>query len=86
MKGDAAGVIARLFPDAPELYARRGWHLPRSIGRVYDASRAERVLGFRCETDFSRVLDALRTGAPLPFAHDADYVSPQVRAGAGAMR
>ena len=86
LKGDAAGVIARLFPDAPELYARRGWHLPRSIGRVYDASRAERVLGFRCETDFSRVLDALRTGAPLPFAHDADYVSPQVRAGAGAMR
>ncbi|MGW5957522.1 NAD-dependent epimerase/dehydratase family protein [Methylorubrum thiocyanatum] len=86
LKEDAAGVIARLFPDAPDLYARRSWHLPRRIGRVYDASRAERVLGFRCETDFSRVLDALRTGAPLPFAHDADYVSPQVRAEAGSPR
>ncbi|TFZ60327.1 NAD(P)-dependent oxidoreductase [Methylorubrum sp. Q1] len=86
LKEDAAGVVARLFPDAPGLYARRGWHLPRSIGRVYDASRAERVLGFRCETDFSRVLDALRTGAPLPFVHDADYVSPQMRAEARPMR
>ncbi|MEN3211807.1 NAD(P)-dependent oxidoreductase [Methylorubrum populi] len=86
LKEDAAGVIARLFPDAPDLYARRSWYLPRRIGRVYDASRAERVLGFRCETDFSRVLDALRTGAPLPFAHDADYVSPQVRAEVGSPR
>ncbi|MBB2962130.1 NAD-dependent epimerase/dehydratase family protein [Methylobacterium sp. R2-1] len=80
LKEDAAGVIARLFPDAPRLYAQRGWHLPTRIGRVYDASRAERVLGFRCATDFSCVLDALRTDTPLPFAHDAGYVSPQVRA------
>lgn len=77
LKADAPAVIARHFPDAAELYARQGWELPRSIGRVYDSGLAERVLGFRCETGFADVLDALRTGAPMPFAHDASYVSPQ---------
>lgn len=77
LKADAAAVIARCFPEAAALYARQGWQLPRSIGRVYDAGLAERVLGFRCETGFGEVLDALRTGAPMPFAHDASYVSPQ---------
>ena len=57
--------------------ARRGWRLPTSIGRVYDASRIERVLGFRCATDFGSVLAALRSGSGLPFAHDPDYQSPK---------
>ena len=76
LKRDAAGVIARLFPDAPELYARRGWRLPASLGRVYDASLAERVLGFRAAVDFAAVLAALRENRPLPFAHDPGFVSP----------
>jgi nucleoside-diphosphate-sugar epimerase len=76
LKRDAAAVVARHFPSAPAIYAARGWHLPASIGRVYDATRAERVLGFRCETDFAAVLDALGAGRPLPFAHDPGYVSP----------
>jgi nucleoside-diphosphate-sugar epimerase len=80
LKQDAAAVVARYFPDAPDLYARRGWRLPASIGRVYDAGLAERELGFRCRTDFGAVLEALRTGAPLPFAHDPDYVSPSTLA------
>ena len=78
LKHDAPAVIARHFPDAAELYAKRGWQLPAGIGRVYDAGLAERVLGFRCESDFASVLAALRTGVPLPFAHDADYVSPAI--------
>lgn len=73
LKRDAAAVVRRYFPDAPALYAQRGWRLPASIGRVYDATLAERVLGFRCATGFSRVLDALRTGRSLPFAHDPGY-------------
>ena len=77
LKRDAAAVIARHFPDAPELYARAGWTLPASIGRVYDASRIQRELGFRCETDFAAVLDALRSGEPMPFAHDPSYSSPK---------
>jgi hypothetical protein len=76
LKRDAAGVVARYFPDAPALYRQAGWRLPTGIGRVYDSSRAERVLGFRCRTDFGTVLDALRLGAPLPFADDPAYVSP----------
>jgi nucleoside-diphosphate-sugar epimerase len=70
LKRAAAEVIERHFPDAPALYARRGWRLPTSIGRVYDAGRIERVLGFRCATDFSRVLDALRSDRKLPFAYE----------------
>jgi UDP-glucose 4-epimerase len=74
---DAPAVIARHFPDAPALYAARGWRLPAYIDRVYDAGKAERRLGFRCRTDFAAVLDALRAGAPLPFAHDPDYLPPK---------
>lgn len=76
LKADAASVVARYFPEAPEIYARAGWVLPRSIGRVYDASRAERVIGFRCRTDFAAVLEAVRTCAPLPYAHDPSYAGP----------
>ncbi|MCW3836131.1 NAD-dependent epimerase/dehydratase family protein [Sphingomonas canadensis] len=77
LKADAPAVIARYFPDAAALYAARGWQLPDSIGRVYDAGHAERVLGFRCETGFAEVLAALRGGGPMPFAHDPAYVSPK---------
>jgi UDP-glucose 4-epimerase len=73
LKRAARDVGARHFPDAPELYARHGWQLPMSIGRVYDTGRIERVLGFRCATSFASVWDALRTGGNLPFAHDPDY-------------
>jgi UDP-glucose 4-epimerase len=76
LKTDAAALIARRFPDAPALYADRGWRLPTSIGRVYDPGRAERVLGFRCATDFGGILDALRARRPAPFIHDPSYGSP----------
>lgn len=74
---DAPAVIARHFPDAAALYAQAGWTLPAHIDRVYDAGKAERLLGFRCVTDFAAVLGALREGGDLPFAHDPDYVPPK---------
>jgi nucleoside-diphosphate-sugar epimerase len=74
---DAPAVIHRYFPEAAELYARAGWQLPGHIDRVYDPSRAERELGFRCRTDFTAVLEAIRGGLPLPFVHDPTYVSPK---------
>lgn len=83
LKRDAVTVIARHFPDAPALYAAKNWELPKSIGRVYDAALAGKLLGFRCETDFAIVLDALRQNKPLPFAHDANYISPKEIAGVG---
>jgi nucleoside-diphosphate-sugar epimerase len=77
LKHDARAVIARHFPEAVGLYAGRGWTLPTTIGRVYDASLAERELGWRAETDFGTVLTALRDGGELPFRHDPGYVSPK---------
>jgi UDP-glucose 4-epimerase len=77
LKRDAAAVVCRHFPDAAQLYAARGWQLPASLGRVYDAGHAERRLGFRCRTGFAEVLAALQSGTPLPFAHDPAYVSPK---------
>ena len=77
LKTDAAGLIAERFPEAPALYAARGWQLPQSIGRVYDPAAIERDLGFRCATDFAAVLAALEEGGPLPFAHDPGYVPPK---------
>jgi nucleoside-diphosphate-sugar epimerase len=74
---DAPAVIGHHFPQAADLYARAGWQLPDHVDRIYDPSRAERVLGFRCRTDFTSVLDALAAGRPLPFAHDPNYVSPK---------
>jgi UDP-glucose 4-epimerase len=84
LKTNAAEVVKRIFPDAPRLYARYGWRLPVSIGRVYDASDAERRLGFRCRTTFSSVLEALRHDRDLPFDHDPAYVSPGATATGGA--
>lgn len=79
LKADAAAVIRTCFPDAAALFAARGWELPKSLGRVYDAGLAERELGWRARTDFAAVLAALREGGPLPFAHDPAYMSPLVK-------
>ncbi|MEO5492660.1 MAG: NAD(P)-dependent oxidoreductase [Sphingomonas sp.] len=76
LKRDARAVIDRYFPDAAGLYTARGWTLPDSIGRVYDAGLIEREMRFRCNTDFAAVLTALREGRDNPFEHDANYVSP----------
>ena len=74
---DAPAVIARYFPEAAGLYERQAWVLPAHIDRVYDPAKAERLLGFRCSTDFGSILQALAKGEALPFIHDASYVSPQ---------
>jgi nucleoside-diphosphate-sugar epimerase len=74
---DAADVIARHFPQAAALYARRAGGCRNTS--AYDPAKAERLLGFRASTDFAAVLEALRSGARLPFAHDPDYVSPSTR-------
>lgn len=74
---DAPRVIAHYFPSVSELYAKQGWHLPKHIDRVYDSSKAERVLGFRPKVDFSAILAALASGGRLPFHHDSSYQSPK---------
>jgi len=78
LKTDAASVIRRHFPDVDDVFARAGWVLPSSVGRVYDGRRICRALGFTYETTFAAVLQALRQGKPSPLVHDASYVSPLV--------
>lgn len=56
---DARPVVARYFPDYPEIYARHGYTMFESIDRVYVSARAEERLGFGCGTNFRQALDAL---------------------------
>ena len=37
----------------------RGWTMFDTVDRVYDSSKAARVLGFTCRTNFRQVLDGL---------------------------
>lgn len=76
LKTDAAAVIEEYYPGAAELYGKHNWQLPESIGRVYDGSRITRELGFKYQTRFSDVLEALRSGNPPPIEHDPAYQSP----------
>jgi len=63
---DAPAVIERRCPGLVKRMADRGWQVPRSISRVYDASLANCELGFR--TRFG--IDACLAGDwdPLPSA------------------
>lgn len=62
LRADAPAVVKRLFPDYEEEYARRGWKMFPSIGRVYVNERAREELGWRPRYDFRRVLDSLKLG------------------------
>lgn len=74
---DFPAVIAKYHADASEIYQQKGWVLPDHIDRVYDPAKAEQLLGFRPRTNFSTILDALKTGQEMPFQHDPDYISPK---------
>jgi nucleoside-diphosphate-sugar epimerase len=75
---DAKAVVARHFPEAPDLYGRAGWTLPERIDRVYVPAAAEALLGFRARTGFASILEAMERGRQLPFVHDPSYVSPML--------
>jgi UDP-glucose 4-epimerase len=62
LRQDAPAVVRRLFPDCQAEYARRGWRLFPSIGRVYVNARARADLGWSPRYDFRSVLDALKAG------------------------
>lgn len=59
----APSVVARLFPDQPAEYRRRGWRMFPGLDRVYVNARARAVLGWTPRYDFRRVLDLLIAGA-----------------------
>ncbi|ETX02723.1 MAG: hypothetical protein ETSY1_02515 [Candidatus Entotheonella factor] len=53
---NAAQVITRYYPWAPEVFRRRGWVLPHTIDRIYVIDKAQRMLGYRPEHNFDTVL------------------------------
>jgi UDP-glucose 4-epimerase len=62
LRDDAPAVVQRLFLDYEAEYARRGWRMFSSIGRVYVNARARADLGWTPRHDFRSVLDALKSG------------------------
>jgi len=72
LRADAPAVVGRLFPGYEAEYARRGWRMFPSIGRVYVNTRARADLGWSPRYDFRTVLEALKA--------DEDPRSPLARA------
>lgn len=68
---DAPSVLERYVPNYVQEYARRGWTMFPSIGRVYDNAHARNKLGWTPDYHFHRVLERLNKGE--------DYQSPLAR-------
>jgi nucleoside-diphosphate-sugar epimerase len=62
LREDTPAVVRRLFPDQETEYARRGWRMFPTIGRVYVNARARAELGWAPRYDFRYVLDRLKAG------------------------
>ena len=62
LRANAPSVVRRLFPDYEGEYARRGWRMFPTVGRVYVNARARADLGWSPRYDFRAVLDALKAG------------------------
>ena len=56
---DAPSIIAKYAPELTRAFAERGWKLPQSIDRVYDAGAAVERLGWRPRWDWREVLSQL---------------------------
>ena len=59
VRTDLPSVVARLYPDYPDIYAARGWSMFPAIDRVYANELARRELGWSPRYDFRRALDCL---------------------------
>ncbi len=65
---DAPAVLRKRVPEYEREYARRGWKMFASIGRVYANEKARRELGWKPEYDFRRIIDRLGAGVTTPLA------------------
>ena len=68
LAADVTDLIARMFPDAEELFRSVGWTLPTAITRVYDVSTtwSEGGLGWEPVWTFQSALAALQRGPRHP--------------------
>jgi len=65
LRTDATRTVSRRAPGWEAEYARRGWKMFPSIGRVYVNERARLDLGWRPLHDFRSLIDRLRDGDDL---------------------
>ena len=65
LRVDASRVVRRRVPGYEAEYARRGWRMFPSIGRVYVNRRARDELGWQPRYDFKSILDRLAAGDDL---------------------
>jgi UDP-glucose 4-epimerase len=59
---DAPAVVRKHAPGYETEYARRGWKMFPSIGRVYVNERARRELGWQPRYDFNYITGRLKSG------------------------
>ena len=59
---DMPSVVARYAPGYEQVYARHGWKMFASIGRVYDNRLAREALEWQPIYDFRSAIEALRAG------------------------
>jgi UDP-glucose 4-epimerase len=60
LRRDASAVVARRFPDFPQLYAQKNWKMFPQLDRVYVNQLAREQLGWQPKYDFRHVLESLR--------------------------
>lgn len=83
LAADAPGLLAGLCPAHRDIYARRGWSMFPTVGRVYDNARARAALGWTPKYDFVAMLEKVAGGAPpmseLALAVGAKGYHPEAR-------
>jgi UDP-glucose 4-epimerase len=62
LRTNAPAVVAELFPEYRELYARLGWKMFAEIDRVYVSNKAVKELGWKPVYDYKHVLQRLAEG------------------------
>jgi UDP-glucose 4-epimerase len=62
LRKNAYAVIGSLYPEFKKIYARLGWKMFPTIGRVYVNNKAREELGWRPKYDFQFILDQLKNG------------------------
>lgn len=64
LKRDASAVIRRRVPLLASAFDARGWQLPRSIDRVYVASKAMKALNWKPQHGYAEVLGQFERKSP----------------------
>jgi len=49
---DAPSILLHHFPNVDNLFAKRGWKLPKNIDRVYSIAKAKKILDYRPKFNF----------------------------------